>query len=253
MKLAKALAHDGRVLSLSLDAPKANVLDSEMIGALGSAVAEAGRDRSISAIVLSGAGDHFSFGASVEEHQKAHAEAMLRRFHGLFRTLGETGIPTIAVVRGLCLGGGLELAAWATWIFAARTAVFGQPEIKLGVFPPMASLLLPWRIGGRGLDLCVSGRQIGADEAHRIGLVFDVSDDPSAAADAFIREHILPKSPGSLRFAERAARASLERILAAELPRLEAMYLDELMETFDANEGIAAFIEKRPPRFGGRS
>jgi cyclohexa-1,5-dienecarbonyl-CoA hydratase len=113
----------------------------------------------------------------------------------------------------------------------------------------MASLLLPWRIGGgAALDLCVSGRAVDAAEAHRIGLVNAVAEDPEAWVNALFAESLRPTSASSLRFAERAARADLARRMEQDLPALERLYLDELMTTHDANEGIAAFIERRPPQ-----
>ena len=162
-------------------------------------------------------------------------------------------MPTVAVVQGQCKGGGLELAAACSWIFAGYDASFGQPEIRLGVFPPMASLLLPWRLGaGRALDLCVSGRSIDAAEAVRIGLVHAVAEEPLGAAMTFVTEHLLPCSASSLRFAERAVRMGLVELMDERLPALERLYLDELMETPDANEGITAFLERRKPVFKGQ-
>lgn len=239
-------ALDGRVLRLVLDRPKANVLDAAMIGALTTALGEARRDTRL--IVLEGAGAHFSFGASVEEHRADQVAAMLTTFHGLFRTLAAHPIPTVAVVRGQCLGGGLELAAWCTWIVATPDARFGQPEITLGVFPPMASLLLPWRLGGAGaLDLCVSGRSWTAEEARARGLIQAVTDDPESWWRALVEERLGRYSAAALRFAERAARADLLERLEHQLPALERLYLDELMRTHDAHEGIAAFLERRTP------
>jgi cyclohexa-1,5-dienecarbonyl-CoA hydratase len=242
----------GAVLRLTIDVPRGNVLDGEIVRAIGDALAAEGHDPRLRCIVFAGAGAHFSFGASVAEHTRDRAPAMLREFHALFRQLAGLHVPTAAIVRGQCLGGGLELASYCTWIFAAPDARFGQPEIALGVFPPMASLILPWRIGGgAALDLCVSGRSIGADEALRRGLVNVVTETPEEALATFLAEHVLPRSASSLRFAERAARLGLARLLEDTLPALERLYLDELMLTEDANEGIAAFLERRRPRFGG--
>ena len=249
-KIESELRRDRQVLHLLLDAPKANVLDAEMMAQIGAALDEHERNPRLKAIIFEGAGKHFSFGASVAEHTKDRARQMLSSFHGLFRRLGELGVPTCSVVRGQCLGGGMELATYTSWIFASPTAAFGQPESNLAVFPPMASLLLPWRVGGgHALDLCVSGRSISADEAKAIGLVHSVNDDPAAACDAFIEKHLLPKSASSLWFVEKAARQSLSDLLERQLPLLESLYLDELMETHDANEGIASFIERRNPVF----
>lgn len=244
------LREDGRVLHLLLDAPKGNVLDGRMIAGLSEALARHGASPALRAIVIEGRGAHFSFGASVAEHTRAQAPAMLTALHGLFRVLAALAVPTVAVVRGACLGGGLELAAWCSWIFASPEATFGQPEIKLAVFPPMASLVLPWRLGGgRALDLCVSGRTLDAAEAKAIGLVHAIDPRPDEAARAFVAEHLLPRSGPSLRLAERAARAGLDALLRERLPLLERLYLDELMTTPDANEGIAAFLERRAPQW----
>ena len=238
---------DGAILWLTLDAPKANILTGAVIRALQDALDEE-VDRDTKLVVFEGAGAHFSFGASVEEHQRAEAPAMLVTFHGLFRRLLELAVPTCAIVRGQCLGGGLELASYCTFLVATPDARLGQPEIKLAVFPPMASILLPWRLGGgRALDLCVSGRTLEAEEARRVGLVNAVTEDPEAWVRALFANALRPTSAVALRFAERAARAELARRMAEQLPALERLYLDELMTTEDANEGIAAFLERRPP------
>ncbi len=241
---------DGQVLHLLLDAPKANVLDANMLAGISAAYDEHAERPRLKAVVFEGAGSHFSFGASVAEHTREEAPRMLATLHGLARKMVRAGVPTLAVVRGQCLGGGLELAGLATWIFASPTAMFGQPEIKLGVFPPLASVLLPWRLGGaRALDLCVSGRSIDAQTALQWGLAQSVTDDPAAAAAEFVTKELLPKSGSSLRHAERAVRAELLRRLDEDLARLERDYLDDLMTTHDANEGIGAFLEKRAPRW----
>lgn len=250
-KIKSELRHDDQVLHLLLDAPKANVLDGEMMAQISSAIDEHDANPRLKAIIFEGAGKHFSFGASVEEHTKDRAKQMLSAFHGMFRRLAELGVPTLSIVRGQCLGGGMELASFTSWIFASPTAAFGQPESSLAVFPPMASVLLPWRVGGgHAVDLCVSGRSITAEEAKSIGLVHSVDEDPAATCDAFIEQHLLPKSASSLRFIEKAARLSLSDALERQLPVLEALYLDKLMETRDANEGINSFIERRKPVFG---
>ena len=240
---------EGAVLQLVLDRPKANILDAEMIGAIVDALDTQVTDAT-KLIVFEGAGDHFCFGASVPEHQKEHAADMLAAFHGMFRKLAQLAVPTCAVVRGQCLGGGLELASWCTWIVATPDARLGQPEIKLAVFPPMASLVLPWRVGGGvGLDLCVSGRSVKAEEALSIGLITAVANDPCAWWRKMYDRNLAATSASSLRFAERAVRVELMHRMETQLPVLEGLYLSELMNTHDANEGINAFIERRSPNF----
>jgi len=247
------LRSGGAVLHLTLNAPKANVLDSAMIAGLLAAIdAHAGR-ADLKAIVFRGEGGQFCYGASVAEHVKERAPGMLSEFHGLFRRLAELAVPTAALVEGRCLGGGMELATWCTWIVAAPGARFGQPEIKLAVLPPMASLILPWRAGGASaLDLCVSGRTLDAEAALDAGLITAVDADPAGWWDRFYAEHMAGLSASSLRFAERAARMGLVEAMETRLPKLERLYLDELMETHDANEGIAAFLERRPPQLKHR-
>jgi cyclohexa-1,5-dienecarbonyl-CoA hydratase len=239
----------GRVLHLWLDAPKGNVIDAAMITAI-STVLDRDVTPSTSLVVFEGAGKHFSFGASVEEHRPKLVAALLERFHGLFHKLAKLAVPTCAVVRGQCLGGGLELATWCTWIVATPDAHLGQPEIRLAMFPPMGSLLLPWRVGGAaGLDLCVSGRSVSADDALALGLVNAVTDDPTAWWRALVEDVLSKTSALALRHAERAARIGLIRQLDEELPRLEQQFLEEVMQTHDANEGIDSFVERRAPHY----
>lgn len=239
---------DGQVCRIVLHRPKANVLDAAMIAAISGVLDTLRPD--VRLLVFEGAGDHFCFGASVEEHRADRAAEMLAAFHALFRQLATLAVPTMALVRGQCLGGGLELASWCTWIVSTPNARFGQPEVSLAVFPPMASVLLPWRLGGAAaLDLCVSGRSWTALEAHQRGLVTAIVEEPEAWMSDFVIRELAAKSAAALRFAERAARVGLMERLGRELPILEAMYLHELMATHDANEGIAAFLERRQPLY----
>ncbi len=173
---------------------------------------------------------------------------MIGVFHRLFRLMLEANVITLAAVRGQCLGGGLELASFCNRLFASPDARLGQPEIQLGVFAPVASVALAERVGrSRAEDLCLSGRSLTAEEGLAIGLVDEVAEDPSRAALAYAREHLLPRSASSLRLALRAVRAGFAERFDAELARVERLYLDELMSTADANEGLVAFIEKRKP------
>jgi cyclohexa-1,5-dienecarbonyl-CoA hydratase len=246
--IALAREHEGQVARLRLDAPKANVLDMEMIGRLAEALAGLGTEPALKAVVIEGSGSHFSYGASVEEHRAEPCREMIPAFGRLFRTLIETRLPTVALVRGQCLGGGMELALFCNWVFAEPGARFGQPEIRLGVFPPAAALMLPLLAGqARADDLCLSGRVIDAEEAWRIGLVHTVSEDPEGAVQLFLAEHILPKSAIALRIANQASRHAFNRAFLDGWAHLERLYLDDLMRTADANEGIAAFLEKRSP------
>ena len=243
----------GSIWLVRLARPKANIIDGAMTRALCDMFERAAEEPNLKAIVLSAEGPHFSFGASVQEHAPDSVRDMLATFHGLFRTIAKAAIPVIAAVSGQCLGGGLELTAFCHRIIAAPNAQMGQPEIVLGVFAPVASVLLPSRIGrGAAQDLCLSGRSISAEEAHRIGLVDAIADDAEAAALDYARSQYGPLSASSLRFATRAIRGAWEDQFFADLDRVETLYLEELMQSHDAVEGIEAFLAKRKPEWRNR-
>jgi cyclohexa-1,5-dienecarbonyl-CoA hydratase len=248
---------EGRLLRLRLSRPKANVLDGEMIASLDAAFAEAAQPTpgqpALRGILLDHEGPHFSFGASVAEHLPDQCAEMLRGFHSLLLRMLECPVPVIVSVKGQCLGGGLELAAAGGPIFAGKDAKLGQPEIVLGVFAPAASCLLPERIGPAAAeDLLLSGRSVEAPEALGLRLVTAVADDPENAALAWFDAHLGAKSGASLAYAVRAARTGLVERVRAKLATLENLYLTELMATHDANEGLSAFLQKRPPRWEDR-
>ena len=250
-RLSVESGEEGRVLWLRLDAPPGNLLDRAMVLALRRAVGDAATRPALRALVLSGAGANFSYGASIQDHLPEKVAPFLEEFHALFRDLVALSLPCVAAVRGRCLGGGLELAAFCQRFVAAPDAEFGQPEIELGVFAPVASLVLPWRLrGGASDDLLLTGRRVAAGEALALGLVDALADDPEAAALAWIRTHLLAKSATALRFAVQAARAHFHAALLAQLDAVERLYLDQLMRTPDASEGVHAFLEKRKPKFG---
>jgi cyclohexa-1,5-dienecarbonyl-CoA hydratase len=241
---------NGALLRIALARPKGNVLDFAMIEAIRKALVEGTGATAVKAVLFDAGGDHFSFGASVEEHRPGSVEKLLPAFHGLFRELAECGRVLIAAVRGQCLGGGLELAAFCHRVIAAPSARLACPEIRLGVFAPVASLVLPVRASQRHADdLLLTGRAIGASEALAIGLVDEIADDPAAAAIDYFRAHFEDLSASSLAFAVRAARSEFHREFAERLTELERIYLDGLMATPDAREGIDAFLEKREPRW----
>ena len=240
------MERDGRLLRLRLDRPKANLIDAEMIAALNRALCDHLGDRALSAVLLDAEGTQFSFGASVEEHRPEQCAQMLQKLHELVLRMVESPVPILVAVRGQCLGGGLEVALSGHFIFVAPDAALGQPEMKLGVFAPAASCLLPELIGPvRALDLLLSGRSIAGSEAVAIGIAKETAADPSAAALDYFEKHLEPKSASSLRHAVRAARGDYCARIRTKLAVVERGYLDDLMHTHDAVEGIEAFIAKR--------
>ncbi len=243
----------GAYWDVELCGSRGNILDSALIDSLIAIFEEATSAPEVKAVCLRGRGKDFSFGASVREHLPGEVGGMLPRFHRLFRAMDASAVPTLAAVRGQCLGGGLELASFCHRVFAAPDAKLGQPEIVLGVFAPVASLVLPDRIGrSNAEDLCLTGRIVGVSEAAEMGLVDVVTEAPEAAALEYARKNLLPRSASSLRHAVRALRLPLSKRLDEELARLERLYLEELMGTEDAVEGIQAFLEKRPPEWRNR-
>ncbi|MEO0035808.1 MAG: hypothetical protein RLZZ501_1831 [Pseudomonadota bacterium] len=244
---------DGALLRLTLARPKANIIDAAMIAALDHALAAAEADPGLKAVLLDHDGPHFSFGASVAEHLPDQCAAMLAGLHALILRMVALPLPILVALRGQCLGGGLEVACAGTLLFAAPDARLGQPEIQLGVFAPAASCLLPERIGPAAAEaLLLSGQPIDAAEAARLGLVHRVAEDPVAAALAWFDHGVAAHSPSSLRFALRAARLDRVERVRARLAAVEALYLDGLMATRDAAEGLTAFLDKRPAVWEGR-
>lgn len=244
---------EGRLLRLRLSRPKANLIDAAMIAALDRGLAEHLGNGELGAVVLDAEGPHFSFGASVEEHLPDQCAAMLSGLHRLILRMVESPAPLLVAVRGQCLGGGLELALAGHLMFVAPDSRLGQPELKLGVFAPAASCLLPELIGpARAFDLLVSGRSIAGAEAAAIGIAHEAAADPEHAALAYFEEHLKPKSASSLRHAVRAARFDYIARVKDKIRVVERLYLDELMATHDAVAGLEAFIAKKAPQWQHR-
>lgn len=250
-KIKLEYSHGDSIARITLNSPKGNVLDSIMMKELTGVLKDFKNNNAIKAITFEGEGDHFSFGASVEEHKRESAAQMLKDFHNIFYAMADLSIPAIAKISGQCLGGALELCLMCNIIFADKSAFLGQPEIILGVFPPPASILLPMKIGSaRAEELLITGKSIPAKDACSLGLINEVFEDKkemSISVDEYISKHILPKSASSLRYAVQASRTFMYHILLKFLPALEDYYVNELMNTSDANEGINSFLERRKP------
>ena len=247
------LERGGALLRLRLARPKANIVDAAMIAALRAAFAAHRGRAGLLAALLDAEGPHFSFGASIEEHLPPTCAEMLAGLHAMVIEMLEWPAPILVAVRGQCLGGGLELAMAGSQIFVAEDARLGQPEIQLAVFAPAASCLLPARVGqGVAEDLLLSGRSIDAAEAVRIGLAAASAADPEAAALEYFEKHFTTRSAAALACAVTAARGGYLPEVKRRLAEVERLYIERTIKTRDANEGLNAFIAKRPPKWEHR-
>jgi cyclohexa-1,5-dienecarbonyl-CoA hydratase len=242
---------DNQVWKIVLNDPKGNVIDSVMLKDMKEILETVSEEKRCKLLIFQGAGKHFSFGVSVAEHTVELAPKMLADFNGLFWTLSDLGIPVCSLISGQCLGGGLEVAAFAHFVFADESARMGQPEINLSVFAPPASVILPMKVGqSHADDILLTGRSIDAHEAYRMGLVNAVYADKETMEEKvneWIQRNILPKSAIALKIAVKIARKRFNERLHEDLKVYETVYLNELMETSDAQEGINSFLENRKP------
>jgi len=237
---------------ITLDRPPVNVLDIATIEALAAALASLTDRRDLKAVVLRSAIPRtFSAGVDVRDHTRGRVTTMLAAFHGVFRQLDALPQATIAAVDGTCLGGGCELAAFCDVALATPRSVFGQPEIDVGCFPPLASVVLP-RIAPRAAaELILTGAPIGAGEAARVGLISRVVEDLDAETRRLGRL-LAGKSAAVLALTRRALRDGGRGPFADALTRVERLYVDALVPTEDMEEGVRAFMEKRPPKWKDR-
>src|SRR2546421_6316270 len=242
---------DDRVARITFARPPLNVFNIAMMREIGDALGDCAPRRDLAAIVFAAAPDAraFSAGVAVEEHLPETVFQMLEAFHSIFRGLRQIAKPVIAVVDGPALGGGGEVVAACDIVIASERAHFGQPEIKLGVFPPVAAILLPRIIGEkRARELILTGDLIDAGEARRLGLASYVV--PSAELEQKT-ESVLVKlrelSASSLAMTRAALDLGGRSGFESVLTEVENLYLNELMKTEDASEGVHAFMEKRKP------
>jgi cyclohexa-1,5-dienecarbonyl-CoA hydratase len=229
-----------------------NVLDIPTIRQLEAALRPLAPRRDVKAVVVRSAlPGVFSAGVDVRDHVRERIAEMLEAFHSMLRVLHELPQATIAAVDGRCLGGGCELVACCDLVLATEASTFGQPEIDLACFPPLACALLPRLIGRAAYELVLGGAAIPAREAERIGLITRVVADPDEEAAAWT-ERLAAKSGAALALARRALREGAEGPLWDAVARTERLYREELAATEDAGEGIRAFLEKRRPRWRDR-
>ena len=253
MSVHAELRDEGRLLVLTIDSAPGNVLDRVMMSALSDQLTAHATRPELRAVILTGAGIDFCFGASIEEHVPSKAAAMLSDFHKLIRQVASYPVPLISAVRGKCLGGGFELVLATHVVLACETAHFACPEIKLGVFPPVLAAIGALRLGGaRAERMLLTGETMRARAGKECGFItegFSDGDDPVAQAEAWYRKRLAKSSAFSLRQATTAARAGsgMNTALSAGLDDAEALYLDKLLPSHDGNEGITAYMESRRP------
>ena len=245
--------HDG-VARIALSRPPLNIIDIPMMEEMHSAISRAGAMAGVKVLTIEHRGKAFSAGVSIQDHTADKVGEMLEKFHGVFRLLDSLAVPSVALVDGMALGGGCELAVFCDMVLASDRATFGQPEIKVGVFPPVAAVLFPHLVGrNRALELLLSGEAVSAAEAKTMGLINRVfpTDSFGERAEEFIGK-LTTLSGAVLRLTKRAVDMSLHSNLKEGLAAVEQVYLRELMQTEDAREGLRAFLEKRKPTWKER-
>ena len=239
------------VATITLNRPPVNVLHIPMMAEVNNLLETLLSDADLAAIVLRAKGKAFCAGVDVADHTAEKVGEMIRQFHGIFRKLASTDALTIAAVGGAALGGGCELATFCDIVLASDRAKFGQPEVQVGVLPPVAACVFPPQIGIRkAVELNAVGMTIGAREAHEIGLVNEVypADEFDQRVGGYL-DKLRKLSRPVVRMAKRATLMVAREQILSHLDRVESLYLEELMKLSDAHEGIAAFVEKREPHW----
>jgi cyclohexa-1,5-dienecarbonyl-CoA hydratase len=251
--LARTIVERGGAwVRLVMSTHPGNVLSLEMVRALTVAVDEARARRGVKWLTIEGDRGEFSFGARIQEHLPESMREVLPATHHLFRQLLDFPAPTAALVDGRCLGGGFELALACDDIIASGNAVFGLPEVRLAAFPPAGAALLPARVGAsRATRAIVTGDVQSAGYWHDAGLVSVVASQATLAeaASGWFDRHFAARSAVALRYAATAARLTLRAAAEPALVEAERIYLEELLSTHDASEGIHAWIDKRVPKW----
>ncbi len=240
---------DERIARITMNREPLNVLHNPMMAEFNALLESILSGDELSAIVIGASGKVFSAGVDVSDHSADQVGDMIHQFHGIFRKLASTDALTIAAVQGAALGGGCELACYCDIVLASERAKFGQPEVQVGVFPPVAACVLPMQIGiKKAIEFNALGQTIDAKEAHRIGMVNAVY--PTDTFDQSVHDYlegIKKLSCPIVRMAKRATCMAVREQMLNQLDKTEALYLGELMAIADAHEGIAAFLEKRKP------
>ncbi len=245
---------DNGLGTITLNRPPVNILNIEMMNEINDTLKDWIEDRDLRVVLFNANGKCFSAGVDVAEHMGDLVPKMIESFHGMFRLMDRLGAVTVSSVYGSCLGGGCELAIFCDLVIADDTGKFGQPEIQVGVLPPIAAQIMPRIIGRKAaMDLILSGRIISAQEAMGMGLINKVvaKGDLPKETQEFIKPY-LSLSAEVLRITKKTIKAGLIDDFEPSLKIIEDIYLNELMKTADAHEGLKAFLEKRPPEWKNR-
>ncbi|MEW6125958.1 MAG: enoyl-CoA hydratase/isomerase family protein [Acidobacteriota bacterium] len=245
-----------RVARIVLAQPPLNVLTIAMMKEIAAAVNQIGNLKDVCAIAFSAApgSKAFSAGVSIEEHRPQLAYQMIEAFHAIFHELNSVSKPVVALVTGAALGGGCELVAFADIVIAGQSARFGQPEIRLGVFPPAACVMLPRIIGDKkAAELILTGELIGAEAARYYRLVNHVVADEEIEKKAEeIFDKLRQHSSVALQMTRRVLNATQNLGFEEAMKQAESVYLNDLMSCKDPAEGIEAYIAKRQPEWKHR-
>jgi cyclohexa-1,5-dienecarbonyl-CoA hydratase len=234
---------------ITFNRPPLNVLNIEMMEEINQAL-EDFQGHSLKVLIIDADGKAFSAGVDISDHTKEKVNKMIQVFHNIFTNLLKIKAPTVALVNGAALGGGCEVAMFCDIVIASEKSKFGQPEIKVGVLPPVAAAIFPKLMWSKkALELIVTGDIIKANEAKDLGLVNHILpvDNFEAEAEKFITKKLASNSAVVMQLTKRAFIEGVSQNYSNSIKKIEEIYLNELMKTDDANEGLAAFMEKRQP------
>jgi cyclohexa-1,5-dienecarbonyl-CoA hydratase len=253
LKHLKVEQSDG-VARITFARPKHNVLDIEMMNELNGQLEDMAADNDLKCVAIFGEGPSWCAGVEVADHKPEMVDEMIATFNRIFERIDKLEVPTMAVVHGACLGGGLEVAIACDIVVASKSAIFGQPEIKLGFLPPYAAIRLPHLVGpAKAIEVCTTGKRYTAEEAQRMGFVGHVVEDDGLAgyAEKLIGE-IRVNSPLIIRLNKRAVKNHLGLDFPDAIQGVSDLFLNTLMKTEDTLEGIRSFEEKRKPEWRNR-
>jgi cyclohexa-1,5-dienecarbonyl-CoA hydratase len=241
---------ENEVAYLTLKREPLNILNIEMMSEINECLEDLMANERPYALVVQSHGKVFSAGVSVEDHTGDKAEPMIHVFHKMFHLLVKVPCPTIAVVNGVAMGGGCELASFCDISIATEKSKFGQPEISLGLFPPVSAAIFPWFMGyNKTMELLLTGKTLSAAEAKEYGLVNQVVSGEEELEQALqdLLVNLRSKSRVALKYTRQAVREAMATSFAAAIGKVERIYLEDLLKTEDAQEGLDSFIEKRKP------